>query len=324
VKKNDRAVLTIAVGKPLYRRLAINLLRSLLYWHPESDLRFVLATDQTEPLPSDLASVEIVALAPRQYGEGFSPKLHLDRLGPAEKTLFVDADCLCVGSVDSVFARFKDRAVSVVGGAISQGEWFGDVESVCQRFAVRALPKFNGGIYYVEKGDICSSVYSKARELEEHYDSLGLVRLREKPNDELLIAISMAIHGLKAIPDDGSVLSSPFEAPTQLEIDVFKGRSVLVNPFPPNPQHQSWYPLHEVHPVLVHFLGDHHSRYEYCAEAFKLRFWNRNRLVLVVLPFMAMLFITWPGQMWQAAKNALRPAYRRCFGVRRLKPSERI
>lgn len=147
----QRAVLTIATGKPIYIQMAVNLARSFKWWHRNSSIRFIIVTDQKRSIPSDLSDIKVIELQPGQYGQGFSPKLYLDKLAPAEQTLFIDADCLCVGSLESVFNRFAKHAVSVVGGTISEGEWFGDVAALCQRFGVEALPKFNGGIYYLEK-----------------------------------------------------------------------------------------------------------------------------------------------------------------------------
>jgi hypothetical protein len=179
----EKAVLTLATGKPIYIQMAINLARSFKWWHRNSSIRFVLATDQKQLIPPDLQDVEIIELKPGQYGHGFSPKLHLDKVAPAPKTLFVDADCLCVGSLESTFDRFAERPVSVVGTTISEGEWFGNVAAICQRFDLKALPKFNGGVYYLEKGEISDRVYATARELEPQYDEIGLVRLRDRPND---------------------------------------------------------------------------------------------------------------------------------------------
>jgi len=63
----------------------------------------------------------------RRIGQGFSAKLHIDRLAPTSKTLFIDADCLCVGPLHSLFDRLGGKAVTVVGSEITKGDWFGDV-----------------------------------------------------------------------------------------------------------------------------------------------------------------------------------------------------
>ena len=320
----SRAVLSIAVGKPVYLAMAVNLARSFKRWHQDSDIRFVLATDQPDMVPSDLHDIEIVTLAPGEYGIGFAPKLHLDRMTPADRTLFVDGDCLCVGPLDRVFAGFAGRAVSVVGGYISSGEWFGDVASVCRQFGVPAILKFNGGVYYLERGEMSSRVYRMARELEPRYDEIGLVRLRGRPNDELLMAIAMAVHGQVPVPDDGSVLSDPQACPGPIELDVLRGGSTLTNPAPPHPRHMAWYPHWKVHPVLVHFLDFYTTKHPYRREERRLSLTVARGWPIWVADAVAAVTQSLPLLAKDWVKTVLRPLYRRLFGYRAIAPSERM
>lgn len=321
---NERAVLTLAAGNPVYWPMAINLARSFLWWHKQSDIRFYIVTDLPDELPKDLSGIEILRVPPDKLGRGFSAKLHLDELSPASKTLFVDADCLIVGNLESAFARFAGWPLSVVGGSISSGDWFGDVGSICSRFGVTALPKFNGGIYYLEPGSLASQACKRARELVQHYDALGLKRLRGRPNDELLMAISMSLHGLEAIPDDGTIMSEPLSCPAELEVSVLRGRSRLVNPPAPDRRHRSWNTLQVVHPVIVHFLGDYTSGWRYRAEARKLQLvmeqgWPAGLAeVFVGVTFSA-------GQRAiETSKNLARPLYHATFGPREIAKSPRM
>ncbi len=322
--KPSRAVLTLALGKRLYAEMAYNLARSFLWWHRNNDIQFYLATDDTAPLPPDLAKIQRILLQPGQYGEGFSPKLSLDLIAPAARTLFIDADCLCVGRLDSVFAQLAGRTVGVIGGSIAEGEWFGEVAPLCRRLGVPSLPKFNGGIYYLEPGPAAREVYSQARELETRYDALGLVRLRGRPNDELLMAMAMASHGLAALPDDGTILSSPYECPGPFSLDVLRGRSSLLNPPAPHPDHRAWYPFTRVHPTVVHFLDGFNRSYQYRAEAVRLRFWASGGMVRAVVWCWSLLAVAWPGQLRERLKAGLRPLYRLVFGYRTLRRSERL
>lgn len=320
----DRAVFSLATGKPVYIQMAVNLARSFKWWHKDSSIRFVLATDQKDLIPPDLSDIEVIELQPGQYGQGFSPKLHLDKVAPAYQTLFIDADCLCVSSLEPVFDRFAGHAVSVVGGTISKGEWFGDVAAVCQRFGVAGLPKFNGGIYYLEKGEVSDRVYATARELEPQYDEIGLVRLRNRPNDELLMAIAMALHNQTPIPDDGSIFSDPQACPGGLFIDVLRGKSHLINPPAPHPKHQAWYPFTEVHPILVHFLGHHTTIYPYKREELRLTLAAAKGWPIWAANLWATLFCSIPRLSDRTIKNLLRPAYRQFFGKRPVPISDRM
>src|SRR4051794_20643482 len=145
----SRAVLTVAACKPIYFDLAIQLARSFEYWNSDNDIRFFILTDLDEPIPRGLRKTHKIAVAKGSLGKGFSVKLQLDRFLPAEATLFIDADCLCLAPLDFVFDRFSGHSVSVVGGIIADGEWGGDVAATCTAVGVASLPKFNGGIYYV-------------------------------------------------------------------------------------------------------------------------------------------------------------------------------
>jgi len=311
----NRAVLTIATGKDLYLRMAVALARSFRIWHRDSDIGFVLATDLPDLVPPDLDWVDTVPLQPGQYGRGFSPKLYLNEISPAQRTLFVDADCLCVGSLDSVFDRFENMPVSVIGREISEGEWFGDVASICQSFGVPAIPRFNGGVYYFERGETSDAVFRTAQDLQSRYDDIGFVRLRESPNDEVLMALSMALHGQRPVPDDGTIMNSTLAAPGGVEVDVLKGVSRFRNP-KSHPEHNSWYQMEEMRPVLAHFLGYQTTRYPYRREAIRLE----RVFASGWPPSLARLWtgatFSLPWLATNAAKDALRPLYHRLFGAR--------
>jgi hypothetical protein len=319
----SRAVLTIATGKPAYVNMAANLARSFKYWHKDSAIQFALVTDQKQLLPKDLSDISIIEIEPGSYGEGFSTKLNLDVFAPAEQTLFVDADCLCVGNLEPAFERFKGRSVSVIGGTISSGEWFGDVTLVCQRFGVKALPKFNGGIYYLEKNYLVESIFNTARELEPRYDEMDLVRLRSRPNDELLIAISMAVHDQWGIPEDGTIMAEPLNFGCGIEIDVLKGAATLFN----NPSHRNYqphWPLEEAHPLVVHFLGGYTDRSPYTREAMRLQKHMGEGWPASLATLYAKVFCSAPEYLIETLKDSLRPAYRKLLGTRAIARSNRI
>jgi hypothetical protein len=319
----NRAVLTIATGKTIYLDMAVNLARSFKWWHKNSSIQFVLATDQKHLIPPDLLDIEIIELQPGQYGQGFSPKLHLDKLATATQTLFVDADCLCVGSLESIFDRFTGHSVSVVGRTISEGEWFGEIADICSRFNVKALPRFNGGVYYLEPGDICSQVYDTARALEPQYDEIGFKRLRNRPNDEVLMALSMAIHGQLPLPEDGTIMNSTLACPGGLKLDVLRGGSRLFNPCN-HPNHNSWYELEEMNPVLVHFLSHHTTLYPYVREKIRLELTMARGLPEWLASLWADTIFSYPWLTKKFFKDWLRPVYHKLLRPRTIKFSERL
>lgn len=320
-----KSVLTIAVGKQLYIDMAVSLARSFILWNKDSGIEFYIATDNEQVIAEDVLDwVKIIHLKPGELGEGFSPKLHLDKLAQTSKTLFIDSDCLIVKSLLPIFEKMNGKAVSVVGTYISKGEWFGDVESVCKKVNVDRIPKFNGGLYYLERGEIAAKVYQKARELEPQYDEIGLVRLRNKANDELLMALAMAIYNQTPLEDTGNYMNDPLACPGKFKLDVFKGFSKLENPPSPNPKHQSWNPNHIVNPVVVHFLGYYTNKYPYTKEALRLKLVFNRKYNITTATLIAKVKITIPFLLSEIFKNTFRPIYRSLFGYRGIRVSERV
>lgn len=318
----DRAVFTIATGKPVYLEFAMNLARSFKHWHPRGGIRFALVTDRPEKVPSDLHDIEVIPIAKGQYGQGFSPKLYLNELAPAKQSLFVDADCLCTGSLADAFDRFEGRTVSVIGKRISQGEWFGDIQHICRQFDVEAIPKFNGGVYYLESGAACDEVYHTAQELQDKYDTIGFVRLRGSPNDEVLMALAMALHGQEALPEDGTIMNSTLASPGGLVIDVLRGVSRLYNP-PSHPEHNDWYDLEIMTPKLVHFLGYQATRHPYRREEIRLKKVMADGWPIPFADAWAAVRFSIPWLAIEQAKSAFRPLYHRLFGPREVKRGAR-
>lgn len=313
------AILSIATGKSVYVDLAVNLARSFKVWHKESPIKFVLVTDQKHLLPSDLDDISVIEIGFGEYGHGFSTKLHLDELTPAEKTLFVDADCLCTGPLEPVFERFNNHSVSVVGKNISNGEWFGDVSTILSQFSLSEMPRFNGGLYYIEKGETATKVYETARALENKYDSIGFKRLRGRANDEVLMSLAMAIHDQKPVLEDGTIMNSTLACPGGINVDVTTGYVKLQNP-KTHALYNSWYP-EEMSPVLVHFLSSETENLPYVSEAEKLRLIMSNKYPIALAKLQSYLNTVLPITVFENMKYIFRPMYRKFFGVRAIKAS---
>lgn len=317
-------VLTIATGKPLYLRLAENMARSFYYWNKDANIKFYLATDQAHLISEDVKSyVNIIPISKGEFGTGFSTKLHLDHIAPKGKTLFIDSDCLIYGNIQWIFDAFNGHPVSVVGNYISDGEWFGDIKQVCKSFKLEKLPKFNGGIYYLESGDISSRTYQTARDLEKKYDEIGFLRLRNTPNDEVLMAVAIALHNLPIVYDDGSMMSDPQACQGKYHLDIIKGTTKMINPPYPSPLHQNWYPHHIVRPKIIHFLGSYAEGSTYLLEAYRVKKALAQKSIFLHTIY-GNLTIKYPDLIKTLLKNMLRPLYRLVFGKRKIKSSPRM
>jgi hypothetical protein len=319
-----RNIITIAVGKKLYIDMAVNLYHSFINWNSLNDIEFHIVTDNPQLITTfGSHKLNIIAINPGELGTGFSSKLHLDKLAPEGQTLFIDSDCLIFGDLNFVFNRFKGRAVSVIGTYINKGDWFGDIAHICNQFNIPNLPKFNGGIYYLEKGETANKVYELARSLEKKYDEIGFKRLRGKPNDEVLMALALALNKQEPILEDATIMSDPQACPGKYKIDLIKGFTELINPLKPNAKHQEWYPFHIINPVIFHFLGYYTNYYPYQREVKRLNYHLKSELS-VRREIQIYIQIELVNKLSVFFKDLLRPIYHLFFGFRKIKTSDRV
>jgi hypothetical protein len=215
-----------------------------------------------------------------------------------------------------LFGLLKGQPVGVFGVSKAEGEMFGDVRSVCERMRVSSLPHFNGGLYYIEKGSCSDAVYARARELEPFYDDIGLVRLRGQPNDEILMSISLAEHGILPVLNSGEYYSDFQWWPIVEHLNIIRSLSSMRNPEPGHPLHQSSFPAGNANAAVVHFLGHHVESALYSQEVMALK-------LAAKIPFAdvaARLFFL-PRHGVDSLKNLMRPVFRKTFGTRRIKSS---
>jgi hypothetical protein len=227
------------------------------------------------------------------------------------------------GNLLPVFEKFKGHQVSVVGSYIVTGEWFGDVAAICKKYRVPHLPKFNGGIYYLENGPVAAQVYATARELEAQYDEIGFVRLRGRPNDEVLMALAMALHKQEPIDEDGSIMAEFVNFQSGITSDILKGVAELYND-PGHPDYQKNWPLTSARPLIVHFLGHHNKTLPYTKEVMLLEHVFNKKYSLNKARILTSLQITLPAQTVNWVKQLFRPLYHLFIGARKIPPSERV
>lgn len=314
--QKDPCAFTIAGGLPSYLKMAVNLARSFEWHNRSNNIHFYILTDLPIRVPTDLRRTTLIQLERGSLARGFSAKLHLDNLAPTDRSLFIDADCLILGSLEPLFFAFSAHPVGVLGELMYDGEWFGDVSAVRRRFKLDHLLKFNGAVYYVTRTEQARAIYSYARELEPQYDDIGFVRLRGQPNEEMLMSMSLARHGVLPIRNDGQYYADFQWWPRMLEFNVLKGRCHMMNPPEPDPCHQGRYPALEARPAILHFLGHHVESPEYLYANISLRYRNNSfRDALATIG-------SAPSFAIRATKNHFRPIFRRFFGTRSVSPSK--
>ncbi len=308
----NRAVLTLATGKKFYLDMAFNLARSFSLWHPGSDIEFYLVTDHDAPTPLDLPFIRRVQKSSTEIARGFSSKLYLDQLAPAAKTLFIDSDCLCVRNLEGVFQRFAGEAVSVVGGMKSEGEWFGDIRSRCQRYRVAAVPVFVGAVYYLEPSVTCTRVFESARLAEQEYDKAGFIRLRGVPNEEPLISVGMAKEGCKPIADDGAVKADAMYW-KKAKMNLIKGQAEV-----------AFQDGRKIRPAILHFNCSFVEKPPYINEVLLTKLVRKYKTPRLIADLYVTLTCLIPYNLIKKIKRTLKPAYFKLFGFRKVTQSKRM
>jgi hypothetical protein len=317
----NKSIFTIATGSEVYLRYAFNLARSFALFNDLEQTSFYIVTDLRCTPPADLPFVRTIDLPGEIASKGLGPKLYLDVLAPTKISLFLDSDCLIFRDLEFVFDRFRGRPISVVGVGVADGTWCGpSAAGLCSQFGFASMPRFNGGLYYLEKGSLASSVYQTARQLQSQYDVLGFRRHRGWLNDEPLLSLAMAIHSQVSIADDGSILSDLASGLEHTDINVLEGKSVLYNPPPPSIRHKWWQNTRgHYSPAVIHFADG----FPYNRESFRLALKFTTPLPDAAIGSLAFLRYSAPYWSKNAIKSVLRPTYKRLFGYRSAQSSDR-
>jgi len=319
----SKCVLTIAAGKQIYYEFAANLARSFRIHHSNTDIDFVMAVDDPEKVPSDVTAwAEVVAIPESIADVGFELKLHLDQYSDYQKTLFIDADCLVVESLEEVFVRFAGQDFVALGQDLSSGEWFGDISERLQEIARPSLPVFVGAIYYFDRNPRGLAVLKIARELACQYDELGLVRLRGKKNEEPLLSLAMSRCGIPAQMDAGDIKCDYMAFDGPIRVDVVRSVAQFNNPLrdfllvPKGGQRLT--------PKIAHFNDAYAGTWLYLRESDRLRLNQAYRVPTPLARFIPILTREWPGRMMITTKRLLRPVYHKLFGLRRVTRNDRV
>jgi hypothetical protein len=321
----EKSVITIATNKKMYVDMACNLAMSFLLWNDVNSIHFFLVTDCPQFIPEKLRNrIEIIVVSPGELGDGFSTKLHMDKFAYAKQTLFIDADCLVYANLEPAFNEFKGHEVSVIGYNRYEGKDIGfckDIALVIADTGISYFPLLCGSVYYFEKGEMANNIFDYARSLLKSYHDIGLISLRNKENEEPLIAISMAKFNQLPVNDTGLIKADKMFYEF-LDTNVIEGKARLWNTDRiPIPEYSK---LKSASPLIVHFNAYYAEMFEYKAEVIRLKqVFLGNKSIAFANLYAAILSIA-PGKSIKAFKNLLRPFYRSIFGYRNAKSLKRM
>jgi hypothetical protein len=254
---HPRGVLTMAYGSDRYLEMAKSLARSLILHSP--DVPRAVVTDSSD---RDIRALFHFCIPLRHdLGFGNRQKLHLDEYTPFGKTLFIDSDCLVVRDVDGIWPQLMSLPFGIPGDVkLRRGDQDPkmDVDYILNHFNLTEVSKFNSGLIYFDSSEVSVSIFATARTLLAHYEELRFSR-HERPYDEPLFAVAMALHGISTIQDGGTTMRTPTGLRGPLQIDVRRGFGRF-----------NKYGV-VVEPAVVHFAGNWAQSFEYQRECFRLR-----------------------------------------------------
>ena len=285
-----KGILTLAYGSKMYVDQGVALGRSLNIHC--GDIPTAVVTDSTCPELHSLFDIVIPLDASR--GTGVVQKLYIDMYSPFEKTLFIDCDSIVVRNLGFAFALFNESKACVIGTELYQSTEVVDVanvETVLHTLSIDSLPKFNGGVYFIDRTTSHVSMMEKARELAANYADYGFLEFRsDGPADEMLIGAAMTIVGCTSVCDGARLMRTPIGTTGKLQVDSILGKAAFLKYGIP------------VTPAIVHFAGPFQKDPVYDRERLKLQIYHQTQF----FRFQRAVFAGWRFELrgWIGALGA--------------------
>jgi len=146
-----RGYLTIAAGKPRFLEMAVDMALSLREHTP---LPIALATDASlEGAARDRYGpvFDVVTLVPERFLDGRGLKYGSAEASPFEETMFVDADCFVLGSLEPWWSPLSKHDMAMLGEQLTprddENHHGFSTRSLMRRFGLDRYLKTNSGIF---------------------------------------------------------------------------------------------------------------------------------------------------------------------------------
>lgn len=213
-----RGFVTIATGQERYFNLARNLLYSYRQF-ASVKYPFAIICDKENEYTVEFDDVILMKDAYCNYLD----KLSLYDYLPYDETIFIDADSLAYGDLDEWWSIFKNADDFSLFGYMwtdlnSGRGWFVPNGLKEYQDKVSYIPDFNGGIYYMRRGEICKEVFTLANYFAEHFSEYQFNGFDE-PADEPVLALAMAVcHCCPIDVHEKGLIFAP--APKMVDLDI--------------------------------------------------------------------------------------------------------
>ena len=198
---------TLAVGDEKYYKLAANLLQSY-HLNGNSDAPFAIFADRENAYTALFDNVVLLESPHLSYLD----KLDMLEMPPYDHNVFIDADCLIYNDVSLLIKCAQMEGVRCFGRALkltSSDGWFLAEDIGEYKNQISFIPSMHGGIIFFSADTLTKSIQKKALEISADYSKYRF-KYFEKPADEPILALSMAIHDCSPIELQGDRIGKAF------------------------------------------------------------------------------------------------------------------
>lgn len=281
----DRCVFTVATGKK-YLQFAFTLARSYKF-HNSIDIPFYIVSDKDFTIPADLNWVNKRILPPQIVGTGMSYRLNFDKIIPATKSVFIDADSIIYNNITHLFDIPND-SIKVLGKAITTGTWVDlKLPEALTHFKIDYLIRYGGAFYYIVKSALTEKICNTAKQLAN--SDYSFQAHSTWFNDEPLFSISMAKEGLKPLADTGEIWTDTVQLRWHKDLNTLNKKALFNNS--KEFRYKFWLPEGEYKPCIVHFGGGIFNKSPWLFDALRLKLYYQYHLSKSLSNFIVAVFI---------------------------------
>lgn len=258
--KKSRGFVTIAVGEKKYYEMALNLLRSYRYFTSDA-MPFAIIADCKNEITDQFDDVTVIEKPQKSYMD----KIDLTIYAPYDETIFVDADCLAYRDLNILWQLFDGADdFSSIGEVYpleeKNGGWFKVEDIGAYGEKVHFITHLHGGIYFIRRGEKCHQLHDLCLDIIRDYDSLTFSMFNDKPADEPVFALGMALMNLRPREYPPAYMCF-YPSTTFFQSDIAKGMASFEVP---------WQKNRIEHTVCVHWGSIYTNKPIYRIEVFKL------------------------------------------------------
>ncbi len=221
-----RGFVTVATGDIHYYKIASELLHSYRF-HSKNPLPFAIIAESENEYTAEFDQCLILKETHRSYID----KLEMFDVLPFDINIFIDADCLAYRDLNRLFEIFKDADDFCCFGRVlpldDRTGWFNYEDIGELQKKVNYIVGLHGGIYYMRKTELCRHIFDSAKEYLDKYEEFHF-KGHFKMGDEPLLALSMAVNGMKPIPHDLSAITCYWEYENKMRFDFAVGEAIII------------------------------------------------------------------------------------------------